>query len=248
MEMNDLRTAAQQALNYWESASFGDAVMVDKMHALRAALAQQAEPEGSVCARCGAPAFDPLVAQQAEPVSADPHTTTLRNLLECCLSWERDACVLGTVTARQAVAALRAALAQQTLNAPEECEHKADGWYAVQRVAGVTRVWPMTEAQALRAALAQQAEPVEPVATVAARQYDDGTYAGNALDWAGRNCEDDFPVGTKLYTSPPQRKPLTEKDLRKLADKHLFYQLESYEASGVFALSRAVERAHGIKE
>jgi hypothetical protein len=97
-------------------------------------------------------------------------------------------------------------------------------------------------------ALAQQAEAVEPVATVAARQYDDGTYAGNALDWAGRNCEDDFPVGTKLYTSPPQRKPLTEKDLRKLADKHLFYQLESYEASGVFALSRAVERAHGIKE
>jgi hypothetical protein len=58
------------------------------------------------------------------------------------------------------IAALRAALAQQTLNAPEECEHKADGWYAVQRVAGVTRVWPMTEAQALRAALAQQAEPV----------------------------------------------------------------------------------------
>jgi len=102
------------------------------------------------------------LAQQAEPVSADPHTTTLRNLLECCLSWERDACVLGTVTARQAVTALRAALAQQ-------------------------------------------AEPVEPVATVAARQYDDGTYAGNALDWAGRNCEDDFPVGTKLYTAPPQR-------------------------------------------
>lgn len=86
--MNDLRTAAQQALNYWESASFGDAVMVDKMHALRAALAQQ------------------------------------------------------------------------TLNAPEECEHKADGWYAVQRVAGVTRVWPMTEAQALHTA-PPKAEPVQ---------------------------------------------------------------------------------------
>ena len=42
--MSDLREAAQQALNYWESASFGDAVMVDKMDALRAALAQQAEP------------------------------------------------------------------------------------------------------------------------------------------------------------------------------------------------------------
>jgi hypothetical protein len=52
-------------------------------------------------------------SEQAEPVSADPHTTTLRNLLECCLSWEPDACVLGNVTARQAVAALRAALAQE---------------------------------------------------------------------------------------------------------------------------------------
>lgn len=37
--MSRLREAAQQALDYWESASFGDAVMVDKMDALRAALA-----------------------------------------------------------------------------------------------------------------------------------------------------------------------------------------------------------------
>ena len=71
----------------------------------------------------------------------------------------------------------------------------------------------------LNAASAQQAEPVqEPVATVVARQYDDGTYAGNALDWAGRNCEDDFPVGTKLYTDPPQRTmvPLTEGEIDAL--------------------------------
>lgn len=47
-----------------------------------------------------------------------------------------------------------------------------------------------------------------PVATVVARQYDDGTYAGNALDWAGRNCEDDLPVGTKLYTAPPKAEPV----------------------------------------
>lgn len=54
-----------------------------------------------------------------------------------------------------------------------------------------------------RAAIEPQQEAV---ATVVARQYDDGTYAGNALDWAGRSCEDDFPVGTKLYTAPPQQK------------------------------------------
>lgn len=53
---------------------------------------------------------------------------------------------------------------------------------------------------ALRTALEQPEQ--EPVATVVKRQYEDGTYAGNALDWAGRNCEDDFSVGTKLYTDP----------------------------------------------
>ena len=41
--MTDLRIAAQQALDYWEQVAWGDAVMVDKMGALRAALAQQAE-------------------------------------------------------------------------------------------------------------------------------------------------------------------------------------------------------------
>jgi hypothetical protein len=51
----------------------------------------------------------------------------------------------------------------------------------------------------------------------------------------------------RYYTTPPQRKPLTDEDLRKLADKHLFYQPEGYEVSGVFALARAIEAAHGIK-
>jgi hypothetical protein len=50
-----------------------------------------------------------------------------------------------------------------------------------------------------------------------------------------------------LYTTLPQRKPLTDGELRKLADKHLFYQPEGYEVSGVFALARAIEVAHGIK-
>jgi len=41
---------------------------------------------------------------------------------------------------------------------------------------------------------------------------------------------------------------LTDEDLRKLADKHLFYQPEGYEVSGMFALARAIEAAHGIGE
>lgn len=50
-----------------------------------------------------------------------------------------------------------------------------------------------------------------------------------------------------IDTTPPQRKPLTDEGLRELADKHLFYQPEGYEVSGVFVLARAIEAAHGIK-
>lgn len=58
--------------------------------------------------------------------------------------------------------------------------------------------------ETLRAALAESVE--EPAAaTVVARHYIDGTRAGNALNWNSRNGEDDFPVGTKLYTAPAKR-------------------------------------------
>lgn len=39
-----------------------------------------------------------------------------------------------------------------------------------------------------------------------------------------------------------QRPPLTDEEMRALADKYLSYQPESYEASGVLDLVRAVER------
>ena len=44
-------------------------------------------------------------------------------------------------------------------------------------------------------------------------------------------------------TTPPQRPwvGLADEDLRKLADKHLFYQPEGYEVSGMFAFARAIE-------
>ena len=73
--MTTLREAAQQALEAleigWSTTHTGkDAreLGMKAITALRAALAQQAEPEGSVCARCGALAFDPVLPQQAEPV------------------------------------------------------------------------------------------------------------------------------------------------------------------------------------
>jgi hypothetical protein len=57
-----------------------------------------------------------------------------------------------------------------------------------------------------------------------------------------------MPNGMALYTAPPQRKPLTDEQIRELADTHLFYQPEGYEVSGIFNLARAIEAAHGIKQ
>jgi hypothetical protein len=48
-------------------------------------------------------------------------------------------------------------------------------------------------------------EQGEPVAVVIASEYEDGSHAGNHLEWCGRNEANDFPVGTKFYTTPQQR-------------------------------------------
>jgi len=97
---------------------------------------------------------------------------------------------------------------------------------------------------ALREALAQPVQ--EPVAWTTMPEADDWDFVSGNKDPTGKLEGKWFP----LYTTPPaaQRKPLTEEDLRKLADKHLFYQPEGYEVSGIYNLARAIEAAHGIKE
>ena len=49
-----------------------------------------------------------------------------------------------------------------------------------------------------------------------------------------------------LYTSPPQRKPLTEKELNVLGAQWHFNLLEDKDKADLFALARAIEAAHGI--
>jgi hypothetical protein len=56
----------------------------------------------------------------------------------------------------------------------------------------------------------------------------------------------DIDDDTQGYLSDhPKREwvGLTDENLRKLADEHLFYQPEGYEVSGVFAFARAIEAA-----
>jgi hypothetical protein len=52
-----------------------------------------------------------------------------------------------------------------------------------------------------------------------------------------------------LYTTPPQRKPLTDEQIQKCYETTGHYQtLRPQDKFAVFALARAIEAAHGIKE
>ena len=77
----------------------------------------------------------------------------------------------------------------------------------------------------------------EPVATVTSE-------AGNPdvrMSWWH---EPALPVGTKLYTTPPQRKPLTDE---RIAD--IVIEMNGNEPTALFwrDLAQAIEAAHGIK-
>ncbi len=92
---------------------------------------------------------------------------------------------------------------------------------------------------ALRAALAQQAEPVEPVAWRVQRsdgQYE--LYFVKASAERAAECYIKRPQVEPLYTASPQRKPLTEEEIERIARDCL----------DAWSCTRAVERAHGIKE
>ena len=53
----------------------------------------------------------------------------------------------------------------------------------------------------------------------------------------------------RYYTTPPQRKPLTDEEIEKCYETTGHYQtLRPQDRFAVFALARAIEAAHGIKE
>jgi hypothetical protein len=104
----------------------------------------------------------------------------------------------------------------------------------------------------LRAALAQQDEPVEPVAWVASKDgrviYDNAFTHDVMLRVAG-DFEDDEQraryaqrIVDKLNAAPPQRKPLTEEEIY-LATGHCGVNEHT-----AIKITRAVEAEHGIKE
>ena len=130
------------------------------------------------------------------------------------------------------------AVVEQALEALETAEDHLAKPYSTDASKAIT---------ALRAALAQQAEPVEPVAWAYMGIKQDGTEHGPHLVWKPEYMDAmSASKGAKaipLYTAPPQRKPLSEEEIE--TEWSLTPQDEKRE--GVY-FARRIERAHGIGE
>ena len=95
---------------------------------------------------------------------------------------------------------------------------------------------------ALRAVLA---EPVQEPVLVVEKEPD--YWSGGHFHEGSRSHIDPtkvwgLPIGTKLYTTPPQRKPLAASEIVTMYDE------SPRGDSDMIAFARAVERAHGIGE
>jgi hypothetical protein len=81
----------------------------------------------------------------------------------------------------------------------------------------------------------------EPVAHCKVRPLrGDESFPKVEIDWVNQ------PVPGPLYTSPPQRKPLTDEEIDAIADEYLVdYRIP---AGCALNFARDIEAAHGIKE
>ena len=106
-----------------------------------------------------------------------------------------------------------------------------------------TGAWP-TGSKAitnLRAALAQQAEPVQEPA-FHGFMSDDGTQVDVCFSPSAPRRDGTY--ATAYYTAPPQRKPLTLEEAQTLLKAERIWLSNNT----AFRITRVVERAHGIKE
>ena len=139
----------------------------------------------------------------------------------------------GLLKKRQAITALRAALAQQ--KDPTDPGRDVD----------VLREHVRHLERRVRQLHAQQAEPVEPVAGVVLNEEGRAALVEHGREeWhcVSRNAR-------RLYTAPPQRKPLTKEQFL-----YIYNQLPNWGMDmdslpqGLEKFGRAIERAHGIGE
>ena len=112
------------------------------------------------------------------------------------------------------------------------------------RISGSSRA---TEAEykaamACREALAQKDEH-EPVAEITA---DDMGRPFNAIRIGAHFYKEIPPVGTKLYTAPPECQPLTDAGINEIADSMPGGLAGFMKGWGWQQFARAIEKAHGI--
>jgi len=133
--------------------------------------------------------------------------------------------------ANEAIKALEEALAKQE----QRCEY-CDGTGDVHDQTGEWRGVCVCEAGAKQ----EQGESVAIVCNKGPKFH----HVAILTD-SGKQLED----GAKLYTTPQQRKPLTDEEIEKCYETTRHYQtLRPQDRFAVFALARAIEAAHGIKE
>ena len=128
-----------------------------------------------------------------------------------------------------AIAALRAALAQQ--DEPVQEQPEPSGYCTLEQLVVMQRTVPSPDKIAIYTAPPKADSAQEPVAWA----LHTGTRQG--IKW-NREVEH----GTPLYTTPPQRQPLTQEEIDRICASLGFAAISPAE------IVRAVERAHGIGE
>ena len=105
-----------------------------------------------------------------------------------------------------------------------------------------TEVWEKNNEAitAIKAALETKDEPV-----AWAMLHDNGHFIDAIHPNEHSRVEGEYI--TPLYTTPPQRKPLTDIELNVIGAKWHFNLLYIEEKDNLFAFARAIEAAHGIK-
>ena len=257
--MTALREAAQQALEFCESVHGGctdsndgtvEAITIwcpELIEALRAALKQEEEASAWLAERKEywrkekekmmkeTNNLRTALAQQAEPVDADA----------AYQRWlgQTHAPALRRMDSQGAFAAgWQAALAQQA--EPQDAELSAAlGWPGGISEPVLDRKTLLRQVADLRSALAQQAEPVEPVAWVSPNALAWELYQSEKVLKLTRTRQEEYGFTEPLYTAPPRRPSLTEEEIE---DIYLAWDVTP--GRRIADLVRAVERAHEIKE
>ena len=144
--------------------------------------------------------------------------------------------------AREVCEALRAALAQPEYPLPESLYPDSKDWAAADYASRVEWLHFMYEAKKREVAQLETAMPEPEQEPVGWFESPHGAFRANPL------YKLEFPSqllswSVPLYTAPPQRKPLTEADIKGIFDLGLSTWKLS-ESTVEFA--RAIEKAHGV--